>query len=121
MASQCSGTASIQHRNIRLPDWFERWLQPVLVTVDMHRVHHSIVFDQANSNYRGPSYRYGIGSSEPIRASAARSTTRLSSRVRELPRRDCLKPSRVILTPWLLARTTAAPSTEVRTRGRLSR
>jgi sterol desaturase/sphingolipid hydroxylase (fatty acid hydroxylase superfamily) len=51
MASQCSGTASIQYGNIRLLDWLERWLQPVLVTVDMHRVHHSIVFGQANSNY----------------------------------------------------------------------
>jgi len=44
-------TAAIQHGNIRLPERVERWLQPVLVTVDMHRVHHSIVFSQTNSNY----------------------------------------------------------------------
>ena len=45
------GTASIQHGNIRLPGWLERWLQPVLVTVDMHRTHHSIQFSRANWNY----------------------------------------------------------------------
>jgi len=45
------GTAAIQHGNARLPDQVERWLQPVLVTTDMHRIHHSVVYEQANSNY----------------------------------------------------------------------
>jgi sterol desaturase/sphingolipid hydroxylase (fatty acid hydroxylase superfamily) len=45
------GTAAVQHGNIRLPERVERWVQPVLVTIDMHRIHHSVVFDQANSNY----------------------------------------------------------------------
>jgi sterol desaturase/sphingolipid hydroxylase (fatty acid hydroxylase superfamily) len=44
-------TAAIQHGNIRLPERLERWLKPVLVTVDMHRIHHSVLVDQANSNY----------------------------------------------------------------------
>jgi sterol desaturase/sphingolipid hydroxylase (fatty acid hydroxylase superfamily) len=44
-------TAAVQHGNIRLPERPERWLQPVLVTVDMHRIHHSVIFEQGNSNY----------------------------------------------------------------------
>lgn len=45
-----SGIASIQHGNVRLPRWSERSLQPVLVTVDTHRIHRSGAFNQANSN-----------------------------------------------------------------------
>jgi sterol desaturase/sphingolipid hydroxylase (fatty acid hydroxylase superfamily) len=44
-------TAAVQHGNIRLPERVERWLQPVLVTVDMHRLHHSVELEQSNSNY----------------------------------------------------------------------
>src|SRR4029077_11259805 len=44
-------TAAVQHGNILLPEWTERFLRPVLVTVDAHRIHHSVVFYQANSNY----------------------------------------------------------------------
>src|SRR5262245_26026930 len=32
------GTAALQHGNIRPPERMERWLQPMLVTVDMHRI-----------------------------------------------------------------------------------
>ena len=45
------GMAALQHGNVRLPERLEAWLQPVLVTTDMHRIHHSMVFEQANSNY----------------------------------------------------------------------
>ena len=46
-----SATATVQHGNIRLPAILERSLQPLLVTADMHRIHHSIVWEQGNSNY----------------------------------------------------------------------
>ena len=108
------------HGNIRLPEWAERWLQPVLVTVDMHRVHHSVVFDQANSNYGAVLSVWDRFFGTYTSLSRAQHD-KIVFGVRELPRRDCLKPARMILTPWLLARATAAPSTEVRTRGRLSR
>jgi sterol desaturase/sphingolipid hydroxylase (fatty acid hydroxylase superfamily) len=113
-------TAAVQHGNIRLPEWVERWLQPVLVTVDMHRVHHSVVFDQANSNYGAVLSVWDRFFGTYTSLSRAQHD-KIVFGVRELPRRDCLKPARMILTPWLLARATAAPSTEVRTRGRLSR
>jgi sterol desaturase/sphingolipid hydroxylase (fatty acid hydroxylase superfamily) len=55
---------AIQHGNIRLPERLERCLQPVLVTVDMHRIHHSVEFAQA-SCITQPFSLSGIGSSEP--------------------------------------------------------
>jgi hypothetical protein len=58
-------TAAVQHGNIRLPEQLEGWLQPVLVTVDMHRIHHSVVFDQANSNC-GAIFTFGTGSLGPL-------------------------------------------------------
>jgi sterol desaturase/sphingolipid hydroxylase (fatty acid hydroxylase superfamily) len=113
-------TAAVQHGNIRFPRWLERWLQTVLVTVDMHRIHHSVVFGQANSNFGAVLSVWDRFFGTYTSLSRSQHDTIVFG-VRELPRRECLKPSRMILTPWLLARTTAAPSAEVRTRGRLSR
>jgi sterol desaturase/sphingolipid hydroxylase (fatty acid hydroxylase superfamily) len=113
-------TAAVQHGNIRFPRWLERWLQTVLVTVDTHRIHHSVVFDQANSNYGAVLSVWDRFFGTYTRLSRAQHD-KIVFGVRELPRRDCLKPSKMIFTPWLLPRATAVPSAKVRTRGRLSR
>ncbi len=39
------------HSNVRLPLEVDRWLRLVLVTPDMHRVHHSVLVHETNSNY----------------------------------------------------------------------
>ena len=39
------------HGNIRLPGPVDRWLRMVLVTPDMHAVHHSLRADEGNSNF----------------------------------------------------------------------
>ncbi len=39
------------HGNIRLPKSIDRVLRLVLVTPDMHRVHHSVEDDETNSNF----------------------------------------------------------------------
>ena len=46
-----NGTAMFNHANIRLPALVDRTLRAVLVTPDMHRVHHSVVERETNSNY----------------------------------------------------------------------
>ena len=46
-----NGSAMFNHSNIRLPASVERILRKVLVTPDMHRVHHSTVVCETNSNY----------------------------------------------------------------------
>ena len=39
------------HANIRLPDTFEHRLRWLLVTPEMHRIHHSVHWDETNSNF----------------------------------------------------------------------
>lgn len=39
------------HANLRLPTSIDRWLRWVIVTPDMHRVHHSVELHETNSNY----------------------------------------------------------------------
>lgn len=46
-----NATALFNHGNVRLPLWLDRALRLVLVTPDMHRVHHSIENHETNSNY----------------------------------------------------------------------
>ena len=46
-----NATAMFNHGNIGLPATLDRVLRRVLVTPDMHRVHHSIQDDETNSNF----------------------------------------------------------------------
>lgn len=46
-----NGTALFNHANIDLPRRVDRWLRLIVVTPDMHRVHHSIDPRETNSNY----------------------------------------------------------------------
>ena len=39
------------HGNVRLPTALDRWLRLIVVTPDMHRVHHSIVRAETDSNF----------------------------------------------------------------------
>jgi sterol desaturase/sphingolipid hydroxylase (fatty acid hydroxylase superfamily) len=46
-----NATAMFNHANLRLPLGLDRVLRLVLVTPDMHRVHHSVRRDEHDSNY----------------------------------------------------------------------
>jgi sterol desaturase/sphingolipid hydroxylase (fatty acid hydroxylase superfamily) len=46
-----NATAMFNHSNIRLPLALDRLLRTILVTPDMHRVHHSAIKQEANSNF----------------------------------------------------------------------
>ncbi len=43
--------AQFNHGNIRLPVTLDRWLRLFVVTPDMHRVHHSVIPRETNSNF----------------------------------------------------------------------
>jgi sterol desaturase/sphingolipid hydroxylase (fatty acid hydroxylase superfamily) len=43
--------AMFNHANLRLPDSLDRMLRVLIVTPDMHRVHHSIVPAETNANF----------------------------------------------------------------------
>ena len=46
-----NGMAQFSHSNITLPESFDRLLQYVIVTPDMHRIHHSVEKSETNSNF----------------------------------------------------------------------
>ena len=46
-----NGMAMFNHGNIKLPPPVDRILRYFLVTPDMHRVHHSVIICETNSNY----------------------------------------------------------------------
>jgi sterol desaturase/sphingolipid hydroxylase (fatty acid hydroxylase superfamily) len=46
-----NATSLFNHGNVRLPLNLDLWLRLILVTPDMHRVHHSIEEDETNTNF----------------------------------------------------------------------
>jgi sterol desaturase/sphingolipid hydroxylase (fatty acid hydroxylase superfamily) len=46
-----NATSLFSHGNVRLPAWLDRALRWVVVTPEMHRVHHSVVPRETNSNF----------------------------------------------------------------------
>lgn len=46
-----NGMALFNHANIKLPPLLDRYLRFFIVTPDMHRVHHSVIIRETNSNY----------------------------------------------------------------------
>ena len=46
-----NAAATFNHANLRLPESVDRFLRWMLVTPDMHRIHHSIEAFEANSNF----------------------------------------------------------------------
>ena len=46
-----NGAAMFNHANVKLPLSVDRWLRFILVTPDMHRVHHSIKPEETNTNF----------------------------------------------------------------------
>jgi len=46
-----NGMAMFNHSNVRLPLCLDALLRRIVVTPDMHRVHHSVIVGETNSNY----------------------------------------------------------------------
>ncbi len=46
-----NASAMFNHSNVRMPEGLDRVLRWIIVTPDMHRVHHSVHDDEANSNF----------------------------------------------------------------------
>jgi sterol desaturase/sphingolipid hydroxylase (fatty acid hydroxylase superfamily) len=95
--------AALTHGNVSLPEWLERLLRPVVITLDLHLVHHSIEFSRVNWNYGAVLSVWDRLFGTYAQITRAR-RDRLVFGVRELPRRDGLKPSAMLLTPWRLGR-----------------
>ena len=46
-----NGTAMFNHANVALPARLEPWVRRLIVTPDMHRIHHSVIKAERDSNY----------------------------------------------------------------------
>ncbi len=46
-----NGMAMFNHGNIKIKTTVDKWLRLFVVTPDMHRVHHSVIIRETNSNY----------------------------------------------------------------------
>jgi sterol desaturase/sphingolipid hydroxylase (fatty acid hydroxylase superfamily) len=46
-----NGTTMFNHGNLNIPLTLDRIIRLVIVTPDMHRVHHSVIVEETNSNY----------------------------------------------------------------------
>jgi sterol desaturase/sphingolipid hydroxylase (fatty acid hydroxylase superfamily) len=46
-----NGMAMFNHGNIKIPSSMDRFMRLFVVTPDMHRVHHSVIIRETNSNY----------------------------------------------------------------------
>lgn len=46
-----NGAAMFNHANLRLPGWLDRLMRRIIVTPDFHRVHHSVIPSETDSNY----------------------------------------------------------------------
>lgn len=98
--------AAITHGNIHLPEWLEHALQPMVITVDLHLIHHSVEYKEANSNFGAVLSVWDrlFGSFTP--APRAR-IEHVTFGVKELPQADCLKLTGMLRTPWRLRRAIA--------------
>lgn len=46
-----NAASQFNHGNVNIPKNIDRWLRTMIVTPDMHRIHHSTVVDKTNSNF----------------------------------------------------------------------
>lgn len=46
-----NASAMFNHANVKLPAWLDSVLRPVIVTPDMHRIHHSVIRREHDTNY----------------------------------------------------------------------
>jgi sterol desaturase/sphingolipid hydroxylase (fatty acid hydroxylase superfamily) len=73
----------------------------------LHLIHHSISYDEANANFGAVFSFWDRLFGTYVRLPRTQ-LDRIVFGVRELPRRECLKPTAMLLTPWRIARARAA-------------
>lgn len=99
--------AAVTHTNIRFPQWVERTLRPLLITIDVHLIHHSECYDEANSNFGAVlsiwDRLFGTFTPAPLGR-----VERLAFGVGGLPLEDCVKISGMLRMPWRLRYAAAA-------------
>ncbi|WP_448563869.1 sterol desaturase family protein [Trichothermofontia sp.] len=99
-----NATAMFNHSNVSLPRQLDRVLRRVIVTPDMHRVHHSAIPQETNSNFGFNlpwwDYLFGTYRDRPV----------LGNQGMTIGLSDYQQDLRVIQLPWLLLLPFRRPS-----------
>jgi sterol desaturase/sphingolipid hydroxylase (fatty acid hydroxylase superfamily) len=103
------------HANARTWGWIERWVRLALVTPDMHRVHHSVEYDEHNSNY-GTVLSIWDRLFRTYRRAPAAGHEGMIIGLPDLRNPECLKLSWMLLAPF--RRIPPAPSDDAEREGR---
>jgi hypothetical protein len=94
--------AAATHGNVRWPGRLEQVLQPVVITLDLHLVHHSSAAQDADRNFGAVLVVWD----RLFGTFARRPGDELTFGVAELSRRGACRPSEMLLTPWRLSMPT---------------
>jgi sterol desaturase/sphingolipid hydroxylase (fatty acid hydroxylase superfamily) len=98
----CFAMAVLTHGNIRLPERVERLLRPVIITVDIHRLHHSVSPLEANANFGAVLSVWDRIFGTYVDVTPDR-CDRIEFGVRELPPKGCLTLRDMIASPWAIS------------------
>ena len=94
-----SASALFNHANIRLPKAVDRVLRRVIVTPDMHRIHHSVEPNETNSNY-GFFLSWWDRLFETYRVSAKDDHLTMPLGLKEYRQSDQLTLPKLLVQPW---------------------
>lgn len=108
--------ALLGHGNLQTTSWIERYVRLVLVTPDMHRIHHSTVRAEHDSNYSGVFSFWDRLFGTYVAAPAA-GQTGMTIGLPELRDPQCLKLGWMLLAPF---RPMTPPAPEVPTNERVA-
>ena len=92
--------AMFSHGNIRIPETLDLWLRKVLVTPDMHRVHHSVIQREMNSNF-GAVFPWWDWLFATYRAQPARGHHGMTLGLAELRGQRCVNFAWLLVLPFV--------------------
>ena len=92
-----NASSMFNHGNVRLPPWLDRMLRLIVVTPDMHRVHHSVERHEANTNFgfTVPWWDYLLGTYRPQPAAGHDGM--------QIGLSHCREERKVERLPWMIA------------------
>ncbi len=102
-----NATSLFNHSNVQLPAHFDRWLRRILVTPEMHRVHHSIRREETNSNF-GFNLPWWDHIFKTYRAQPSAGHISMTIGLEDFRDVEELKLHRMLLQPWRSSQQEAA-------------
>ncbi len=94
-----NATSMFNHANIRLPPGADRALRRIIVTPDMHRIHHSVILSESNTNF-GFSLSWWDRLLGTYRADPAGGHEQMAIGINQFRSREDLRIDQMLLQPF---------------------